>query len=156
MSGSKHVLLYPPDAKPNLYYESREDFQAYYRPSRGEFGRFRDGVSANTAGVNVANPDLKSYPLFNDARKVQTYAELNPSDCLYLPRMWHHHVFSVADGTTGYNLAINMWIDRETTLTTAGEQPSPQWKQGERFPTLGQIGRALRDAEGECKASERS
>ena len=156
LSGSKHVLLYPPDAKPNLYYESREDFQAYYRPSRGEFGRFRDGVSANTAGVNVANPDLKSYPLFNDARKVQTYAELNPSDCLYLPRMWHHHVFSVADRTTGYNLAINMWIDRETTLTTAGEQPSPQWKQGERFPTLGQIGRALRDAEGECKASERS
>ena len=160
--GSKHVLLYPPDAKPNLYYGNRRDIQAHYRPLRGEYGRHDTGiVSENTAEINGANPDLTTYPKFVHAREVQSYAALSPSDCLYLPNGWHHHVFSEADTDAGYNLAINLWIDRDSTLS--GIPPRPDYKK-EKYPTIRQVGRAMREVEpqqaapdasqGECTVSD--
>ena len=162
LSGSKHVLLYPPDAKPNLYYGNRRDIQAHYRPLRGEYGRHDTGiVSENTAEINGANPDLTTYPKFVHAREVQSYAALSPSDCLYLPNGWHHHVFSEADTDAGYNLAINLWIDRDSTLS--GIPPRPDYKK-EKYPTIRQVGRAIREVEpqqaapdasqGECTVSD--
>ena len=73
--------------------------QAHFRPGRGEYGRHDTGiVSTNTAEVNGANPDLKLFPRFRNAQRVQSYAELQPSDCLYLPNGWHHHVCVVSQG----------------------------------------------------------
>ncbi len=145
--GSKYVLLYPPDAKPHLYYGHRKDIQAHYLPTRGEYGRHDTGiVSENTAEINGANPDLTKYPKFEHARKLQSVARLGPSDCLYLPNGWHHHVFSEADGTAGYNLAINLWIDRAATLS--GIPPRPDYKK-EKHPTIKQVGRAMREVEPE-------
>ena len=37
---------------------------------------------------------------------------MQPGDCLYLPQGVHHHVFSEADPTLGFNLAINIWVYR--------------------------------------------
>ena len=93
MRGSKHVMLWPPQAKEDLYYGRRRDIQASYVPSRGEYGRFDTGiVSDNTAEVNGAAPDLERFPRFARAAQLQSYAQLNASDCLYLPNGWHHHV----------------------------------------------------------------
>ena len=39
-----------------------------------------------------------------------THAELQQSDCLFLPRGWHHHVFSEADPISGSNVAVNIWV----------------------------------------------
>jgi len=149
--GSKHVLLYPPEAKEELYYANRRDIQARYQPSRGEYGRFDTGiVSENTAAINGANPDLAAHPKFENAVAMQSYASLGPADCLYLPNGWHHHVFSEADTDSGYNLALNLWISREATL--AGVPPRPDYKS-ERFPTIRQVGSALRSIEPEAEST---
>jgi hypothetical protein len=135
VSGRKHVLLYPPEATPDLYYGPRRDIQAQFSPVRGEYGRFDTGiVSTNTAEVNGASPDLQAYPRFRDALKLQSYALLEPSDCLFLPMNWHHHVFSEADPEAGYNLALNLWVSREAML--AGVPPRTSAPGAERFPTL--------------------
>jgi len=139
--GSKHVLLYPPEAADSLYYANRRDIQAHFRPSRGEYGRRDTGiVSSNTAAINGASPDMRAYPKFAEAQRVQSYAALRPSDCLYLPSGWHHHVFSEADAAGGYNLALNLWVSREETLS--GVPPRPDYRQ-ERYPTIRMLGKAL-------------
>ena len=67
--GSKHVLLYPPEARDALYYGPRRDIQARFQPSRGEYGRQDTGiVSENTAEVNGAAPDLRAFPRFAEAQ----------------------------------------------------------------------------------------
>lgn len=147
--GSKHVLLYPPDAKDGLYYAKRRDIQARFQPMRGEYGRRDTGiVSENTAEINGANPDLEAYPRFADVRKLEQYAALGPSDCLYLPSGWHHHVFSEADPEGGFNLALNLWISREATV--AGVPPRPDYRQ-EPFPTIRQVAKALHEMEQEMQ-----
>ena len=139
--GSKHLLLYPPEAKDSLYYAPRKDIQANYSPKRGEYGRHDTGiVSENTASINGARPDLGAFPKFAEALKVQSYASLGPSDCLYIPSGWHHHVFSEADTSGGYNLALNLWISKEATI--GGVPPRPDYRK-ERFPTIKQVGAAL-------------
>ena len=139
--GAKHLLLYPPEAKRHLYYGPRRDIQASYAPARGEYGRRDTGiVSENTAEIDGSAPDLQRFPLFAEARHSERYAALGPADCLYLPSGWHHHVFSEADAGGGYNLALNLWISREATLS--GVPPRPDYRQ-ERFPTIRQVGRAM-------------
>ena len=150
--GRKHLLLYPPEAKESLYYAKRRDIQAHYSPTRGEYGRKDTGiVSENTASVNGANPDIATYPKFTEAIKVQSYASLEPSDCLYIPNGWHHHVFSEADASGGYNLALNLWVSRDATL--GGMPPRPDYRV-ERFPTLRQVGAALHELEPHAAAKD--
>jgi len=117
LHGTKHVLMYPPRAKDYLYYAPRQNTFADYMPSRGELNRKRTQIySDNTAQINIAEPDLETFPRFAEALKLQRYAELTRGNCLYLPRKWHHVVFSEAEPQSGYNLAINIWFDREYSL----------------------------------------
>ena len=47
------------------------------------------------------------------------YAKLERGDCFFLPRGWHHVVFSVVGTPANFNLAINFWFNREATLKGA-------------------------------------
>ena len=82
---------------------------------------------------------------------MQSYASLEPSDCLYIPNGWHHHVFSEADASGGYNLALNLWVSRDATL--GGMPPRPDYRV-ERFPTLRQVGAALHELEPHAAAKD--
>ena len=53
-TGTKHVLLWPPDARPLLYYAKRQNTFAEYAPSTGEKRHRRVIETDNTAGVNIA------------------------------------------------------------------------------------------------------
>mmetsp|Transcript_39654 Transcript_39654/g.91068 ORF Transcript_39654/g.91068 Transcript_39654/m.91068 type:complete len:251 (+) Transcript_39654:63-815(+) len=120
--GVKHVMLFPPSVGKWLGYFPRRDIQASYSVSRGEYGRRDTGiVSDNTASVNMASDEVLGDPLYSKAELQMRYARLAPSDCLYLPQGWHHHVFSEADEKAGFNLAVNMWIYRD------GEHPNAGW-----------------------------
>ena len=175
--GSKHLLLWPPEKKGNLYYNNRRDIQAKFTPSHGEYQRRDTGiVSSNTASINGAAPDLAAFPRFAEARAAQSYAHIGAGDCLFLPRSWHHHVFSEADAVTGYNLALNLWIDRDATVTGGGgggsggdasgalaaaaAGVSQQRHAPPRFPTLRQIHEALlagttpESVEGSCATDD--
>ena len=111
--GTKHLLLFPPDARDALYFAKRRDIQAHYEPGRGEYGRRDTGiVSDNTAEVNGAAPDLLRFPRYAHAQSRATSCTVQPGDCLYLPQGVHHHVFSEPDATLGFNLAINIWVYR--------------------------------------------
>ena len=114
LRGAKHLQLWPPEASPYLYYNQRKDIQAQYEPGRGEYQRRDTGIiSDNTAGVNGASPDLAAFPRFAQARPLQSSCHVQPGDCLYLPRGFHHHVFSEADADEGFNAAINIWVHRD-------------------------------------------
>lgn len=139
--GRKHVLLWPPEQRDNLAYATRIDVRASYLPSRGVHGRRETNVtSANTAGPNLAEPAAaaKAFPRLAEARQFEVRASLEPGDCLYLPRHWHHHVFSEADPEEGFNLALNIWANREETL--AAERAAA------RLPSLAQIQQAVHAA----------
>ena len=115
--GSKLVLLWEPSQADNLYYADRLDVQAKFSARRGEYDRREtDIVSSNTASVNMAAPDLAAFPKLADALKAVRAVTVAAGDCLYLPRRWHHHVFTEADPDEGFNAAVNIWIDREKTL----------------------------------------
>jgi len=123
LHGTKHLLLYPPAAKDLLYYAPRRNSFAEYAPGKGEHKRQQTPViSDNTAQINIAKVDYEAFPKFRDAQKLQRYARLERGDCFYLPRTWHHVVFSEAGAESGFNLAVNLWFDREATLN--GKQPS--------------------------------
>ena len=114
IKGAKHLQLWPPEASPYLYYNQRKDIQAQYEPGRGEYQRRDTGiVSTNTAAINGARPDLAAFPRFAQAQKMQSSCQVQPGDCLYLPRGFHHHVFSEADAEEGFNAAINIWVHRD-------------------------------------------
>jgi len=148
--GRKHLLLFPPEQTPNLYYAQRRDIQAFFAVSRGEYGRKDTGIiSSNTAGVDMASLDLETFPLFARALESQTYCELGPGDILYLPRGHHHHVFSEPDPDEGSNLALNVWIHREQSLA---EPPAVEDPINYRAPTLEQIHRSLSGSEAAASA----
>eukprot|EP00966_Prymnesium_polylepis_P028168 651200-Prymnesium_polylepis.1 len=132
--GSKHLMLYPPAAKPLLGYTNRRDIQAGYSPKQGEYGRKDTGiVSDNTARINMASDRVLEDESYAKAEQQMTYARLEASDCLYLPHGWHHHVFSQPDAAAGYNLAINIWVYRKH------EEPGRGW-------SLDEVQRAVRGA----------
>ena len=151
--GSKLVMLFPPEASDFLSYAPRRDIQANFHPFRGEYGRFDTGiVSHNTAAINGALPDAESvaaHPEYAKALKLRSYARLQPADCLYLPRGWHHHVFSEADMDSGYNLALNLWISREDMQGPPPREPASD----EPHPTLQQIQASLAALDGPPSAA---
>lgn len=70
---------------------------------------------------------------------------------MYLPRGHHHHVFSEADAPLGFHLAVNLWFNRDATLsrfrgvpTGGGSASLEQLSTEDRlFPTLHQVHSAL-------------
>ena len=87
------------------------------------------------------------YARLADALARQSYCAVGPGDCLYLPRGVHHHVFSEADADDGFNLALNVWIDREATV-------GPPAADDVRLPTLEQVARAMGGGGGEESCAE--
>jgi len=146
-----------------LYYNERADWQASYHPKRG-IGRHFDAriVSNNTGRVNFAQLDLGAYPDVALALAEASYAQLHAGDCLYLPRGHHHHVFSEADAQLGFHLAVNLWFNRNATLSRFRDAPANGGdasleqlsKEDRLFPTLHQVHSALGFQRGEQAHAE--
>ena len=71
--GRKHIVLHHPDQAPFLYIST---------PDPVDGGLYSD--------VNVPNPDLVRYPLYEKALPVPV--TLDPGDILFIPRGWWHYV----------------------------------------------------------------
>ena len=81
--GYKKVILYSPEDSPNLYpYDTR--------------------LLNNTAQVDPLNPDYKKWPNFINAKGFMAY--LKPSDILYIPPKWWHHVSALTP-----SFSISFW-----------------------------------------------
>lgn len=87
--GQRRFTLFPPDQFRNLYLGPIDNTPA---------GR---AVSM----VDLAAPDLATYPRFADAMASALVADLEPGDALYIPSLWYHHV----EASAPFNVLINYW-----------------------------------------------
>lgn len=87
--GQRRFTLFPPDQFRNLYLGPIDNTPA---------GR---AVSM----VDLAAPDLATYPRFADAMDSALVADLEPGDALYIPSLWYHHV----EASAPFNVLINYW-----------------------------------------------
>jgi len=86
VAGTRRFVLFPPDQVGNLYIGP---------PDR----------APPLSLVDPEAPDLGRFPRFADAMRAAQVAHLGPGDALLLPRLWWHHVTSLAP----YNAMVNHW-----------------------------------------------
>lgn len=99
VAGRRRITLFPPDQLKNLYVGPL-DFTLAGQP-----------ISL----VDIDTPDLEAFPLFAEALKAASRAELGPGDALYIPSLWWHDVLSLQD----FGSLINFWWrDSEPPLLT--------------------------------------
>ena len=83
LTGRKKFVLFP-----------RSQRQRLYLPSKLRLNHF--------SPVDLEAPDLKRFPKFERARRVE--GELGPGEVLFLPRKWVHYVRSLEA-----SIALNYW-----------------------------------------------
>ena len=88
--GKKIFLLYPPEDHQNMY--------------MGKYSSARGGVDT-VIPYQLENVDLKKYP--NVADVIPYVVEVGPSDILYLPYRWAHHVY-----TTENTTCVTYWFQK--------------------------------------------
>ncbi len=88
-AGKRRFTLFPPEQIKNLYIGTL-DFTPAGQP---------------ISMVDVNNPDLNLFPLYEKAYKAGFSVELNPGDAIYIPTPWWHQVNSLSE----FNVLINYW-----------------------------------------------
>ena len=96
--GTKRVLLYPRTVGVK---DENESISAAEEAAWAYAGS--DGMQNNTSPVDVENPDLQKYPLF-DKCPPPIECILKPGDSLYIPAKWWHHVRSLSR-----SVSLNAW-----------------------------------------------
>lgn len=91
VAGRRRVTLFPPEQLKNLYV-GPIDFTLSGQP---------------VSMVNLEQPDLERFPRFAEALQHAQAVELEPGDVLYIPKLWWHHVQSLAP----VNAMVNYWWD---------------------------------------------
>ena len=87
--GRRRFTLFPPDQFRNLYLGPIDNTPA---------GR---AISM----VDLAAPDLATYPHFADALAQAQIADLEPGDAVFIPSLWYHHV----EASAPFNVLVNYW-----------------------------------------------
>jgi Cupin-like domain len=75
-----------------------------YHPAQSE-ALYADSTStsfSHVGGVDVENPDFQRFPKFGEAEPLE--CELHPSDLLFLPAYYWHHVRSL-----DFAISVNFW-----------------------------------------------
>jgi tRNA wybutosine-synthesizing protein 5 len=83
--GRKRVLLFPPEESGHLY------------PAVG-------ATLAHCSRINVFDPDLQEFPLFQRALSMATDMVLEPGNMLYIPSRWWHAIESL-----DVSISVNIW-----------------------------------------------
>lgn len=89
--GRRRFTLFPPSAQSDLYLGPKHPTPA----------------GARISMVHVTAPDFDRYPRFASALEVAQVAELAPSDAIFIPRDWFHHV----EALDRFNVLVNYWWD---------------------------------------------
>lgn len=125
VAGTRRITLFPPEQLQNLYVGPL-DYTLSGQP---------------VSMVNLANPDLARYPRFAQALEHAQVVELAPGDVLYIPKLWWHHVQSLAP----INVMVNYWWDHSAlgndngfttllhALTTIAHLPEPERRAWQAF-----------------------
>ncbi len=84
VAGTKRLILFAPQHNEHLY--------PHEKGTR----------AAHMSRVDIDNPDLAQFPLFAQARALET--TLEPGDALFIPTLWWHQVYTITSG-----LSVNIW-----------------------------------------------
>lgn len=87
--GRRRFTVFPPEQIHNLYPGPLE-------PTPG-------GQAVSV--VDLTDPDLATYPRFEQALAAGQTAILEPGDAIFIPSMWWHHV----EGLSAFNTLVNYW-----------------------------------------------
>lgn len=88
-TGKKNIILIPPTELHNIY--------------PAPFDKRVGGVMPSL--VDVFNPNLEKFPLYEKAMEKSLVFDLNPGEILYMPPLWWHAVQSV-----DLNMSVNSWF----------------------------------------------
>lgn len=89
VSGRRRFVLFPPDQVKNLY-----------------VGPIDQTIAGQPSSlVDVQQPDLDRFPLFAEALRSATVADLESGDAIYIPALWWHAV----EATGRLNVLVNYW-----------------------------------------------
>jgi lysine-specific demethylase 8/hypoxia-inducible factor 1-alpha inhibitor (HIF hydroxylase) len=95
MHGSKRIILFPPSQLYNLYPFSVWNHLCYGLQRRAVYSQ-----------VYPENPDLASFPKFEQALKHRYEVILHQGDILFIPSGWWHEVTALGDGMV---CSVNRW-----------------------------------------------
>jgi len=116
--GSKEFLLFPPEQKDFLYYQSVQEVARDSRETGTIFvGSSGRGDSSNHGLVDVREPDLKRHPKYVHASGRR--CRIDRGDALFVPGSWHHAVYSSCSEAerrveAACNVGLNFWyVDTE-------------------------------------------
>ena len=110
-SGTKQVLMFPPDDMEQLSYQPLLEKKQIFSPLQGFTSRAgvpTGRVISNHATIDLLKPINQSDPLFRQVSPV--VCTLQEGEILYIPELWHHAVHSTPNVGTGLNLGFNWWL----------------------------------------------
>ncbi|MEM7725674.1 MAG: cupin-like domain-containing protein [Cyanobacteria bacterium P01_A01_bin.45] len=87
LSGSKKVLLFPPNQLPNIYPFTLLNHLKYGLKIRSSYSQ-----------VYPQSPDLEAFPKFSEALNNSYEVTLQEGDVLFIPVGWWHEVTALGDG----------------------------------------------------------
>jgi Cupin-like domain len=97
VAGRRRFTLFPPEQIGNLYIGPLD-----FAPT-----------GAPISLVDFAAPDFERFPRFRQAREHALTAELGPSDAIFIPALWWHHVQSLEL----CNILVNYWWSGSATVS---------------------------------------
>ena len=108
IKGQKDIILFPPTDVPWLPYKSYKQavFKKIDEGDSFSIEEIEDAPEIPWIAIDPLNPDLETYPDFQNAHPVRI--TLKAGDVLYLPSLWFHHLRQ-SHGC----IAVNFWYDME-------------------------------------------
>jgi len=132
LSGTKTVLLIPPELEPYMQYKK-------YTESRFVFdettGKFVDGTLKSTSKIvtnhgtfdpfsSTSRDHDQEFDFIKGSRAM--ISTLHPGEALFLPALWSHAVVS----STGLNAAVNLWFVQKSVSHRKALERHPSWSSG--------------------------
>jgi len=130
LSGTKTVLLIPPELEPYMQYKKYTESQFVFDETTG---KFVDEALKSTSKI-VENHG--TFDLFSSSDHEQEFdfitgsramiCTLHQGETLFLPALWSHAVVS----STGLNAAVNLWFTQKSVSHRKALERHPSWSAG--------------------------
>lgn len=131
LSGTKTVLLIPPELEPYMQYKKYTESRFVFDETTGKFvGGALKSTSKIVENHGTFDPfagsssDEHRFDFIKGSGAM--ICTLNPGETLFLPALWSHAVVS----STGLNVAVNLWFVQMSVSHKAALKRHPLWSAG--------------------------
>jgi hypothetical protein len=93
-NGGENAILHNDEYENILFLITGYKHVRMYKPAHGEYLYEDTKYVSRASPIDMANPDLKTYPLFKKVMDHGYEVILQPGDALYIPVYWFHEVHS--------------------------------------------------------------